>query len=150
MVQAARRQPDSGAGRHWDSRSTTTAAAAEAELGDGVEAVIGFLAERKAEMASIGGPYPWLLCPGAREEAARTGLVYRCEGRANHRCTGERTPYLWSARGPDGQVFEAEEPHCGSCESDDEYSGRIRGDDEECCCVHDEEWTRRFGQAAKP
>lgn len=83
--------------------------------------------------------FPWLLCPTARDEAERTGVVERCDpafGR-QHNCNGERTPYLWPARNEKGEEFESEEPCCGSCNSDQDYYGP-RGEGEGCCCIHRE------------
>ena len=60
---------------------------------------------------------PWLLCPAARAEADRTGIVWRCEGRANHTCDGERTPYAFKTwKYVKGHRIEgtSEEPCCPS------------------------------------
>ena len=80
---------------------------------------------------------PWTLCPSAHEEAKRTGLVYRCEGRIGHVCDGPRTPYLWQARGPEGKPYQSTRPCCSSCIGD--YDGGFYaepGMDEACCCEH--------------
>lgn len=92
----------------------------------------------------------WMLCPAAHEEARSTGLVYRCEGRRNHVCNGERTPYLWDARGAQGKPFKSEQPCCSSCMGDEEYDPATygRGLDEHCCCVHGQEWDERAEKSA--
>ena len=85
----------------------------------------------------------WMLCPAAREKAEREGIVVRCEGRANHICNGPRTPHTWTARDGKGNTWESEQPHCGSCEADQEHDGPYGlYDDIACCCVHDEEAKR--------
>lgn len=91
----------------------------------------------------------WMLCPAAKAEAERTGLVYRCDGRRNHVCDGERTAHLWDARGPHGEPFKSEHPCCGSCVSDEEY-GPSRGLDDDCCCVHRQEWESQHREAVSP
>ncbi len=84
-------------------------------------------------------PRPWLLCPSAKAEAERTGLVWRCESHPGHACDGERTLYEWEARGPEGQPFKSQQPCCSSCESDEEYEP-TRGLEDDCCCVHRQEY----------
>lgn len=81
----------------------------------------------------------WLLCPAAHAEAKRTGLVVACDAQSqrHHVCDGERTPYLWDARGPNGEPFQSKEPCCSSCIGD--YEGGYYaepGMDEACCCTH--------------
>lgn len=81
---------------------------------------------------------PYLLCPAAHAEATARGLVIRCATNPHHVCNGERTAYLWTARDNKGESYMSTEPHCGSCESDDEYMETWRGEDEACCCAHGE------------